>query len=107
MEWSIVRYLLGYIMYSYRSLTFASLWQVGRIMVLPVEEPRKEPRQPLPEDYQPLMLLALNATDAVGWDELQSKVRCPSTCLSCAHNGFRDGYWLAIWLDRWESSVNI
>ncbi|KAJ7269303.1 hypothetical protein B0H12DRAFT_1009438 [Mycena haematopus] len=46
--------------------------QLGRIVVLPVDEPLEMPT-PLPEDYQPLMLLVLNATDGVEWEELQAK----------------------------------
>lgn len=47
--------------------------QLGRIVVLPVDEP-PELQLPLPEDYQPLMLLVLNSTDAVEWEDLQTKV---------------------------------
>lgn len=47
--------------------------QLGRIVVLPVDEP-SELQLPLAEDYQPLMLLVLNSTDAVEWEELQTKV---------------------------------
>lgn len=49
--------------------------QLGRIVVLPVDEPPEMLPQPLPEDYQPLMLLVLNSTDEVEWEELQNKVR--------------------------------
>jgi hypothetical protein len=47
--------------------------QLGRIVVLPVDEP-PELQLPLPEDYQPLMLLVLNSMDAVEWEDLQTKV---------------------------------
>lgn len=43
-------------------------------MVLPVDIPSEDPEEALAEDHQPLMLLALNATDAVEWEELQTKV---------------------------------
>jgi len=42
--------------------------ELGRILVLPVEEEKC-----LSEDHEPLMLLALNSTDAVEWEELQTK----------------------------------
>ncbi|KAF7302642.1 hypothetical protein HMN09_00898700 [Mycena chlorophos] len=49
--------------------------ELGRIVVLPVDDFENIP-QPLPDDYQPLMLLVLNSTDKVEWDELQAKVSC-------------------------------
>jgi hypothetical protein len=49
--------------------------QLGRILVLAVEEIEEE--EDLNEP-QPLMLLALNSTDAVEWDELEAKVRSDS-----------------------------
>lgn len=45
--------------------------------MLPVED-ISQVRPPSPqteEDHEPLMLLALNSTAAVEWDELQTKVR--------------------------------
>jgi hypothetical protein len=60
--------------------------KLGRILVLPVDDapealpppqtqPQPQPSQALEEeDHQPLMLLALNSTTAVDWDELQTKV---------------------------------
>ena len=45
--------------------------QLGRIVVVPVQETERES-----VPGAPLMLLALNATDAVGWDDLQAKVAC-------------------------------
>ena len=45
--------------------------QLGRIVVVPVQETERENAP-----GAPLMLLALNATDAVGWDDLQAKVAC-------------------------------
>ncbi|KAJ7634153.1 isoprenoid synthase domain-containing protein [Mycena polygramma] len=52
--------------------------ELGRIVVLPVDEPPELLPQPLPDDYQPLMLLVLNSTDAVEWDDLQTKAVAPS-----------------------------
>ncbi|KAF7337611.1 hypothetical protein MSAN_02234400 [Mycena sanguinolenta] len=46
--------------------------ELGRIVVLPVDDAAAMP-SPLPEDYQPLMLLVLNATDEVEWEEMQAK----------------------------------
>ncbi|KAF7970870.1 hypothetical protein HWV62_21286 [Athelia sp. TMB] len=43
---------------------------LGRILVLPIAQGNGTN----PEEQQPLLLLALNSTDAVGWDELQEKV---------------------------------
>ena len=40
--------------------------------------------QPLPEDYQPLMLLVLNSTDKVEWEDLQAKVTCGRVCFGVA-----------------------
>lgn len=48
--------------------------QQGRILVLPVDEPEENFQPPLAEDYQPLMLLVLNSTDAIEWDDLKIKV---------------------------------
>lgn len=45
--------------------------KLGRIVVLPVDDKLPDP---LPEDYQPLMLLVLNSTTAVEWEELKAKV---------------------------------
>ena len=51
--------------------------QIGRIFVLPVEDiSQVQPSSPeMEEEHEPLMLLALNSTAAVEWDELQTKVR--------------------------------
>jgi len=46
--------------------------QLGRIIVLPVEDPGAD--MVFTEEHQPLMLLALNSTDAVEWEELDTKV---------------------------------
>jgi len=43
--------------------------ELGRILVLPVEDSE----EPLSDDHAPLMLLALNSTDAIDWEELQAK----------------------------------
>ncbi|KAJ7508671.1 hypothetical protein B0H11DRAFT_1703831 [Mycena galericulata] len=52
--------------------------EMGRIVVLPVDEPAEtraeQGPQPAAEEYQPLMLLVLNATGDVEWDVMQSKV---------------------------------
>jgi len=46
----------------------------GRILVLAVDEPRgRESEGPPPEDYEPLMLLALNGSPTASWDDLKSK----------------------------------
>ena len=51
----------------------------GRIAVLPIDDDvgqiNGEGEDEGEDERQPLMLLALNATDAVEWDELQEKVR--------------------------------
>ncbi|KAF5374968.1 hypothetical protein D9758_000504 [Tetrapyrgos nigripes] len=47
--------------------------ELGRVIVLPIDEPEEELPQPLSEDHQPLMLLTLNATDSVDWEELRIK----------------------------------
>ena len=39
--------------------------------MLPVEDSE----EPLSDDHAPLMLLALNSTDAIDWEELQAKVK--------------------------------
>lgn len=55
----------------------------GRIVVLPIDDDSAqvngEDEDEGSSERQPLMLLALNATDAVEWDELQEKV------CACAH----------------------
>lgn len=63
-------------------------------MVLPVDEAPQElpqsqpppspppPQAPEEEDRQPLMLLALNSTTGIDWDELQTKVIGPSSFTS-------------------------
>lgn len=44
--------------------------------MLPVDELKSEAEQFFSEEHQPLMLLALNATDAVEWEELDNRVCC-------------------------------
>ena len=51
--------------------------QLGRIIVLPVDELKLETEQIFSE---PPMLLALNATDAVEWEELDNRVCCLLWC---------------------------
>ena len=48
--------------------------QLGRIIVLPVDEVNTNREQVFSQAHQPFLLLALNATDAVEWEELDSKV---------------------------------
>jgi hypothetical protein len=47
--------------------------KVGRIYVLGIEETQNKTH--VVENHGPLMLLALNSTDAVEWKELETKVR--------------------------------
>lgn len=62
---------------------YADLCQkFGRIAVLPIDDDagqggkaEGEDGEGFSDERQPLMLLALNSTDAVEWDELQEKVR--------------------------------
>ncbi|KDR85618.1 hypothetical protein GALMADRAFT_234587 [Galerina marginata CBS 339.88] len=64
--------------------------ELGRIIVLPVDEFEDGPEQVFSEEHQPLMLLALNATDAVEWDELQSKGKALATHLAKPLSKFRE-----------------
>ncbi|KAF9469697.1 hypothetical protein BDZ94DRAFT_1243052 [Collybia nuda] len=75
--------------------------ELGRIMVLPVDEVPQEPVQSQPplqisegEDHQPLMLLALNSTAAVDWEELQTKGRVLASHLAKPLSRYRE--YLAI-----------
>lgn len=61
--------------------------ELGRIVVLPVDD--KIP-DPLPEDYQPLMLLSLNSTTDVEWEELKSKGRVLASHLAKPLSKFRE-----------------
>ncbi|KAJ7492210.1 hypothetical protein FB451DRAFT_1021405 [Mycena latifolia] len=63
--------------------------EIGRIVVLPVDEPPDKIPQPLPEDYQPLMLLVLNSTDAVEWEDLQAKGRALASQIAAPLSKFR------------------
>ncbi|KIM47603.1 hypothetical protein M413DRAFT_439272 [Hebeloma cylindrosporum] len=49
--------------------------ELGRLVVLPVDDSSGGSGKPYTDEHQPLMLLVLNATDAADWDELQDKVR--------------------------------
>ncbi|KAJ7874508.1 hypothetical protein B0H14DRAFT_2718005 [Mycena olivaceomarginata] len=62
--------------------------ELGRIVVLPVDEP-PELQLPLPEDYQPLMLLVLNSTDAVEWEDLQTKGKALASQIAKPLSKFR------------------
>ncbi|KAK7063876.1 hypothetical protein R3P38DRAFT_2820943 [Favolaschia claudopus] len=63
--------------------------ELGRIVVLPVDEPPELLPQPLPEDYQPLMLLVLNSTDAVEWEDLQVKGKALASQIAKPLSRFR------------------
>lgn len=76
----------------------ASSDQLGRILVLPVEE-TEVAQGPNGSDRQPLMLLALNSTDSVEWDDLQTKVKYPRSFAAgnISYIRFRERCWLLIW----------
>ncbi|KAF8167461.1 hypothetical protein B0H34DRAFT_792184 [Crassisporium funariophilum] len=63
--------------------------ELGRIIVLPVDEATTGPDQTFSDDHQPLMLLVLNATDAVEWEELQTKGRVLARHLAKPLSKFR------------------
>ncbi|KAJ6474607.1 hypothetical protein C8R47DRAFT_1143748 [Mycena vitilis] len=63
--------------------------ELGRIVVLPVDEPPELLPQPLPDDYQPLMLLVLNSTDAVEWEDLQTKGKALASQIAKPLSKFR------------------
>ena len=68
--------------------------ELGRIFVLPIED-TSFMRSPSPgstdsEDREPLMLLALNSTPGVEWDELETKGRVLVGHLAKPLNRFRD-----------------
>ncbi|KAJ7103125.1 hypothetical protein B0H15DRAFT_874520 [Mycena belliarum] len=63
--------------------------EVGRIAVLPVDEPLELIPQPLPEDYQPLMLLVLNSTEAVDSEDLLEKGRALASQIAKPLSKFR------------------
>ncbi|KAF9486363.1 hypothetical protein BDN70DRAFT_869872 [Pholiota conissans] len=64
--------------------------ELGRIIVLPVDEFSTGTQQVFSDDHQPLMLLALNATDAVEWEELQLKGKALATHLAKPLGKFRE-----------------
>lgn len=61
--------------------------ELGRILVLPVEEPADDASQ---DGHQPLMLLALNSTDVISWEELQSRGSVLTSHLAKALGKFRE-----------------
>ncbi|KAF9531830.1 hypothetical protein CPB83DRAFT_847903 [Crepidotus variabilis] len=64
--------------------------ELGRIIVLPVEEAVAETENQFTERRQPLMLLALNATELTEWEELDNKGRVLAQHLAKPLNKFRD-----------------
>lgn len=48
--------------------------QLGHLLVLPVEQPRKDFGGNSEED-QPILLLAMNADESVNWKDMEHKVR--------------------------------
>nr|GAT61377.1 predicted protein [Mycena chlorophos] len=64
--------------------------ELGRIVVLPVDDFENGIPQQLPDDYQPLMLLVLNSTDKVEWDELQAKGRALAVQIARPLTRFRE-----------------
>ncbi|KAK7465272.1 hypothetical protein VKT23_005251 [Stygiomarasmius scandens] len=63
--------------------------ELGRVIVLPINEPTEELPQPLPDDHQPLMLLTLNSTDSVSWEELKIKGTALATHFAKTFRKFR------------------
>ncbi|KAF8899147.1 hypothetical protein BD779DRAFT_1666866 [Infundibulicybe gibba] len=64
--------------------------ELGRIVVLPVDDDETEEEDIDGEDYQPLMLLALNSTNTIAWEELQSKGKILALHLAKPLNRFRE-----------------
>ncbi|TFK41932.1 hypothetical protein BDQ12DRAFT_719955 [Crucibulum laeve] len=62
--------------------------ELGRILVLPVDD-TQDP-EPRADNKEPLMLLALNSTDAVEWDDLQVEGRMLAYHLAKSLEKFRD-----------------
>jgi len=60
--------------------------ELGRILVLPIGQGKGTSL----DDQTPLLLLALNSTDAVGWDELQAKGKSFVDHLSVTVDKLRD-----------------
>ncbi|KAF7307279.1 hypothetical protein MIND_00521800 [Mycena indigotica] len=63
--------------------------ELGRILVMPVDDPDSIP-QPLPDDYQPLMLLVLNSTDQMEWEDLQARGRAVTVQIARPMTRFRE-----------------
>lgn len=53
--------------------------QLGKILVLPIDDGPDDSDPTRFLHHPPLMLLALNSTEDVEWEELQTKVRSPSS----------------------------
>ncbi|KAH9837319.1 uncharacterized protein C8Q71DRAFT_707072 [Rhodofomes roseus] len=49
--------------------------ELGRVVVLPIDEEYDDATENGTSDKDPVMLLALNATTSVSWDELEFKAR--------------------------------
>jgi len=67
--------------------------ELGRVLVVPVDEmpdSRSRSIPPLKEDREPLMLLALNATPDVSWEELQTKGKILASHLAKPLSKFRE-----------------
>ncbi|KAF9011046.1 hypothetical protein BDQ17DRAFT_1345358 [Cyathus striatus] len=64
--------------------------ELGRIAVLPVDDRTDANEESQLQDKEPLMLLALNSTDAVEWDELEAKGRVLAVHLAKRLTNFRD-----------------
>lgn len=47
--------------------------KLGRIVVLPVEEATSDLEGSCSDDLEPPLLLTLNSSDNVSWDELETK----------------------------------
>ncbi|KAF8224660.1 hypothetical protein L208DRAFT_1409821 [Tricholoma matsutake] len=67
--------------------------EVGRVLVFPVDEavePLPQSKLPSKDDHHPLMLLALNATSVVEWEELQTKARILASHLAKPLDKYRE-----------------
>ncbi|KJA28616.1 hypothetical protein HYPSUDRAFT_34065 [Hypholoma sublateritium FD-334 SS-4] len=64
--------------------------ELGRIVVVPIDEFSTGTQQIFPDEHQPLMLLALNATDAVEWEELLVKGKALAGHLSKPLGKYRE-----------------
>lgn len=71
--------------------------QLGKIIVIPIDD-SEDVGHPFSDDHQPLMLLALNATDLADWAELLNKVRSVYSCKPTIYLlFFRERFLLVIW----------